>query len=33
MDFNWMTSYVNKSYPSFMLFKYSKGKLFENGNR
>ena len=28
-----MIRYVNKSYPSCMLFKFFKGKLFENINR
>ena len=32
MDINWMISYVNKSYPSCMLFKFFKGKLFEKLN-
>ena len=32
MDINWMIIYVNKSYPSCMLFNSLKMKLFENGN-
>ena len=29
MDINWMISYVNKSYPSCMLFKFLKGNYLK----